>query len=184
MRGLRAGEASGSRSPSCACSGLGEREVEGWKLYLPGSPVARLGRRGDGVGGVAQRLRSLGTIRKPPSLSERLQRLQRLQRLGAQRAARTQPTGAWSSAPSFPNSSDIRNASGGSGTAHRPARGAERDWPDTRCQVAKQRSEPRAELREGGGLEVARRSGRALKAAARRSAWKCRGELGLLPKSK
>lgn len=181
MRGLRAGEASGSRSPSCACSGLGEGEVEGWKLYLPGSPAARLGRRGDGAGGVAQRLRSLGTLRKPPSLSERLQRLQRL---GAQRAARTQPTGAWSSAPFFPNPSNSRNASGGPGTAHRPARGAERDWPDTRCQVAKQRSEPRAELREGGGLEVDGRSGRALKAAARRSAWKCGGELGLLPKSK
>lgn len=70
------------------------------------------------------------------------------------------------------------------GTAHGPARGTERDWPDTRCQVAKQRSEPRAELREGGRLEVAERSGRALKAAARRSAWKCGGELGLLPKSK
>lgn len=102
MRGLRAGEASGSRSPSCACSALGEREVEGWKLYLPGSPVSRLGRRGDGVGGVAQRLRSLGTIRKPPSRSERLQRLQRLQRLGAQRAARTQPTGAWALHPLSP----------------------------------------------------------------------------------
>ncbi|KAF6361668.1 hypothetical protein mRhiFer1_009902 [Rhinolophus ferrumequinum] len=76
---------------------------------------------------------SLGTIRKPPSLSERLQRLQRLRAL---RAARTQPTGACSSVPSFPSPSHSRNASGGPGTAHRPALGAERDWPDTRCQVS------------------------------------------------
>lgn len=115
---------------------MGSRRMETISPRKPsGSPRAAWRRSG----GVAQLLRSLGTIRKPPSLSERLRRLQRLR---APRAARTQPTGACSSAPSFPSPSDIRNASGGPGTAHRPALGAARDWPDTRCQVAKQRSEP------------------------------------------
>lgn len=46
-RGFRTREFSGNRSPGLASSGLGEREVEGWKLHLPGGSVTHLGQDGD-----------------------------------------------------------------------------------------------------------------------------------------
>lgn len=60
--------------------------------------------------------------------------------------------------------------------AHPPERGAERDWLDTRCQVASKGLSLARSSRREGALEVA--------GGGQAEPWKCGGQLGLLPKSK
>lgn len=163
-------EASGSRGPGSACSGLAEGEVEGRELHLPGGSSVASGGAGAGA---RPRSRPRGPAKKasrkpgksPPSSSQSVRRVRELRAVGVRPETPGAPLAH----------SQIRPLS--------PALGAERDWPHPRSQVARQGPRPE----QNCGREDLRRqlvSGPALKAAARRPTWEWGGELGLLPKSR